>query len=115
MNYWAQMGQELLLPPNEAINVLGNLNKLAGFRITIKYNNWKFAVAALTIKKLSGKSIEESMQETFFRPLGLTRTTFASTPADSCASAHLTLSDRTLFKVPSPRIGNGTLIYGVSV
>ncbi|KAK4443224.1 beta-lactamase/transpeptidase-like protein [Podospora aff. communis PSN243] len=114
MNYWAQMEQELLLPPNEAINVLGDLNKLADFRTTIKYNNWTYAVAALIIEKLAGKSVEEFMQETFFRPLGLTRTTFASTPADNCASAHITLSDGTPFEVPSPRIGNGTLLCGAA-
>ncbi|KAI1123285.1 putative D-aminoacylase [Nemania abortiva] len=114
MNAWAQMQQDLLLPPQEAINVLGNLNKTADFRTTIKYNNWTYAMFVLLLEKITGKSVEEFMQETFFRPLGLKSTTFAIPPAHDLAEPHITLTDGTPFKVPSPCIGNGTLMCGAA-
>lgn len=114
MNYWAQMQQELLLPPNEAINVLGDLNRLAEFRTTIKYNNWKYAVAVLLIEKMTGKPLEEFMRDTFFKPLGLKSTTWATPSQDNFANAHITLSDGTPFEVPNPRIGNGSLLCGAA-
>ncbi|KAI0542824.1 putative D-aminoacylase [Xylaria digitata] len=114
MNAWAQMQQELLLPPREAINALGDLNKTAYFRTTIKYNNWTYAMVVLLVEKTTGKSVEEFMQETFFRPLGLKNTTFETPPTYDLAEPHITLTDGTPFEVQSPRIGNGTLMCGAA-
>jgi CubicO group peptidase (beta-lactamase class C family) len=113
MNYWAQMQQELLLPPREATNVLGNLNKTADFRSTIKYNNWTYAMVVLMIEKITGMSVEDFMQETF-QPLGLKSTTFATPPVDDLAVPHFTLSDGTPFEVSVPRVGSGTLLSGAA-
>ncbi|KAJ8133195.1 hypothetical protein O1611_g426 [Lasiodiplodia mahajangana] len=114
MNAWAQMQQDLLLPPQQAINILGDLTKIADFRTTIKYNNWTYAMAVLLIERTTGKSVEEFMQETFFRPLGLKSTTFANPPTNNLAKPHITLADGTPFEVPNPRIGDGTLLCGAA-
>lgn len=114
MNYWAQMEPELLLPPTEAVNVLGALHPTADFRTTLKYNNWTYSLAGDIIERYSGLSLEDFMQQHFFKPLGLTRTTFAVPSEDNYASCHITLSDGTRFEVPRPRIGSGTVMAGAA-
>ncbi|KAJ5679787.1 hypothetical protein N7462_008031 [Penicillium macrosclerotiorum] len=114
MNYWAQMEQELLVPPTEAVNVLGALHSTADFRTTLKYNNWTYSLAGEIIERYSGLSLEDFMQQTFFKPLGLTRTTFAVPSEDNYASCHITLSDETPFEVSRPRIGSGTVMAGAA-
>lgn len=111
-NYWGLMEQELLLPPEETLNVLGALQKAAEFRSTIKYNNWAYASLALMIEKMSGQSLEEFMREKFFEPLGLQRTTFGVPKTENCTSYHMTLSDGTPCEVPDPEISTGTLMTG---
>ncbi|EAU37026.1 predicted protein [Aspergillus terreus NIH2624] len=54
MNYWAQMEPELLLPPTEAVNVLGALHPTADFGTTWKYHNWTYSLARDIIERYSG-------------------------------------------------------------
>ncbi|TPX12368.1 uncharacterized protein E0L32_007015 [Thyridium curvatum] len=63
---------------------------------------------------MTGKPLEEFMRDTFFKPLGLKRTTWATPSQDNFANAHITLSDGTPFEVPNPRIGNGSLLCGAA-
>ncbi|TAQ89091.1 hypothetical protein B7494_g2564 [Chlorociboria aeruginascens] len=114
MNYWAQMEQELLHPPEKAIDILGALGKLADFRTTLKYNNWTYAVAGLIIEHYSGTTLEGFMQKHFFEPLNLKRTTFGTPTPDNYAGCHITLSDGMPFEVPRPMISSGTLMGGAA-
>ena len=45
------------------------------FRTTFQYNNYGYVIAGYLIEKVTGKSFEENLQETFLDPLGMTRTT----------------------------------------
>ncbi|PVH72726.1 beta-lactamase/transpeptidase-like protein [Cadophora sp. DSE1049] len=108
------MEQELLLPPEEAVNVLGALYKTADFRTTIKYNNWLYALAGRIVEQTSGMPLETFMQTHFFQPLGLERTTFAEVAGNNYASCHIILSDGTPFEVSHPEIGSGKLMAGAA-
>jgi CubicO group peptidase (beta-lactamase class C family) len=103
-----------LHPPDKAIAILGALSKTAEFRLTLKYHNWTYAVAGLIIEQYSGMTIGESMKKHFFDPLDLKRTTFEVPENDNYAACHITLSDGTLFEVPRPLIGSGTLMAGAA-
>ncbi|MDO5137097.1 MAG: serine hydrolase [Oscillospiraceae bacterium] len=45
------------------------------FRTVFQYNNYGYVIAGHLIEKVTGKTFEENIQETFLDPLGMTRTT----------------------------------------
>ena len=45
------------------------------FRTLFQYNNYGYVIAGHLIEKVTGKTFEENLQETFLDPLGMTRTT----------------------------------------
>lgn len=45
------------------------------FRTLFQYNNYGYVIAGHLIEKVTGKTYEENIQETFFEPLGMTRST----------------------------------------
>ena len=110
MNYWVQMEQELLVPAEEAVNVLGALHPAADFRSTIKYNNWTYTIAGLLIERLSGLSLQDFMHVHLIKPLGLRRTTFNTVSDENFAGCHITLSNRAPFSIPRPNIVSGTVL-----
>ena len=114
MDYWAQMEQELLVSSDQAVDVLGALNRTADFRTTIKYNNWTYLVAGQIIERLSGSSLEGFMRTRFFESLGLHRKTFGKVDDANYATAHTTLSNGEPFGIECPRITSGTVMAGAA-
>jgi CubicO group peptidase (beta-lactamase class C family) len=75
----------------EVVQRLRNVPLTNGFRSEYAYDNILFAVAGLTIEKISGKSWADFVHDRIFVPLGMneTRTNmFALKPGDDVATGH---------------------------
>lgn len=59
----------------ELVEHVRYLNPNKPFRTVFQYNNYGYVIAGHLIEKVTGKSFEENIKETFLDPLGMTRTT----------------------------------------
>lgn len=55
VSYWAQMHNQLLLPTEKSLNVLGALASTGKFRKDLKHNKWTYGAAGDILEKLPGR------------------------------------------------------------
>jgi CubicO group peptidase (beta-lactamase class C family) len=76
---------------DEVVYRLRFLKPATSFRTTYAYNNLMFLTAGQVVAAVSGKSWDDYLRETFFVPLGMTRTNTTATaykPGDNWALPH---------------------------
>ncbi|KUJ15053.1 beta-lactamase/transpeptidase-like protein [Mollisia scopiformis] len=107
---WLQCGGNELMPKSAALGTFVVQPAVRDFRTDFMYNNYCYGIVDLVLEKLTGKSLEENMQEKIFKPLGMTRTTFEPWIADDNFSrAHFPLQNGTSFEIPLPSISSKTI------
>ncbi|KAI8626757.1 penicillin-binding protein [Xylariaceae sp. FL1651] len=102
LSFALQGNLEFLLPPEELIPTVNELQKTKPFRQSWMYNNWGYSMAGCIVEKLSGKPFADYLHETILKPLSLTHTT--SKPRfdedDNFADAHVALRDSRPYLLP---------------
>ena len=99
-NFWSQKNQQILIEKSETARILGSMQPLATFRSKFVYSNWGYELAGEILENLTGKGLEEHFQKSLFEPLGMSRTTLASSKGENCAVCYMALSNRTPWGVP---------------
>ncbi|KAH7329616.1 beta-lactamase/transpeptidase-like protein [Stachybotrys elegans] len=101
MSFAAQGDLEFLLPPDQLVPAVANLETVAPFRQQWSYNNWGYNVAGALIEKLSDKPFSQYLQEAVLDPLSLANTTTSPCLDDQSdfADAHVAYSDGTTHPV----------------
>ena len=113
--FFFQDNNELLLKKYDAIKAFNYGKQRGGFRDSYIYNNFGYAVIALLIEKLSGLEYGTFLKDRIFDPLGLKRTTTDNVSTDANAGrSYCVLEDRSLCRVPGPRVGTGSLLEGAA-
>ncbi|KAK1750109.1 beta-lactamase/transpeptidase-like protein [Echria macrotheca] len=94
---------EFLLPRQELVRTVGQLETIAPFRQSWHYNNWGYSVVGEIIEELSGRDFGDYLDETVIGPLNLSDTTSRPNFGDAhdFADAHFSLRDGTCY--PAPR------------
>ncbi|MCJ1281120.1 hypothetical protein MMC26_000438 [Xylographa opegraphella] len=113
--FFLQDNNTLLLNKHEAIRTFNYGKEKEGFRDSFLYSNFSYAVAGLVIEHLSGQEYGTFLQENFFAPLGLHRTTTEDISKDTnIGKSYSVLEDRSFWPVPGPKVGTGTLMEGAA-
>lgn len=101
---------DLLLEQDQLFDMVNNLRKAEPIRSEWIYNNWGYAIAGKVVEKITKKSLDEYLGETFFRPLGLhsttTRPDFEST--ENIAKAYSSLEDGSFYPLEYRQQFTGT-------
>lgn len=113
--FFFQDNNELLLEKHDAVGAFNYGKQRGRFRDSYIYNNFGYAVIALLIEKLSGLKFGAFLKNRIFDPLGLERTTTDNVSADANAGrCYCVLENRSLCRVPGPRVGTGSLLEGAA-
>lgn len=97
-----QGDMEVLLPPEELISTVADLETVSSFRQSWNYNNWGYSIASRVIERLSGQSYHDFVTKAVLQPLGLENTTTRPNLDDqgNTATPYATLEDGTPHQLP---------------
>lgn len=102
MSIALQGDSEFLIPPEDTLHAVSDLDTIASFREEWSYNNWGYSIAGLVIEKMSKLRFSDYLRESIPKPLNLTSTTtFPTDCEDNFADAYYSLRDASLY--PSTR------------
>lgn len=108
---WMHERAGLSLARTETLNVVSYLETVAEFRSQWLYNNWGYALADLIIERLSGQGWGDFLIHHILEPLALNRTiTRHDSEHENVASEYMALSDGSPFRLPRPRVEDGTIM-----
>ncbi|KAK4455290.1 beta-lactamase/transpeptidase-like protein [Podospora aff. communis PSN243] len=104
----------LYLDKSETLNTASALPLTAGFREKFQYNNWNYALAALTTQSLANLSLGEYLVKHFFEPLEMKNTTVVRPPDGSSdiSEGYMALSSGTPARTERPFAGNDQIMFG---
>ena len=113
--FFFQDNNELLLEKHDAIRTFNYGKQRGGFRDSYIYNNFGYAVIALLVEKLSGQEFGTFLRHRVLDLLHLERTTMDDVSTDAnVGRCYCVLEDRSLCRVPGPRVGTGSLLEGAA-
>lgn len=110
--YWTQQEHQLLIDKSQTATVVGLLKPVVDFRKGMHYGNWGYALAGEILETVSGQNVENYLQGTLFKPLGLKDTTFAAPDEKRRVSSYISLSDGMPHPVPPPPLHAGKVLAG---
>ncbi|KAI9723947.1 MAG: hypothetical protein M1812_000665 [Candelaria pacifica] len=111
-SFWLQGNNRILLEKNQRLALFGYSKRSNSFRDSFGYNNIAYSIAGLAIEVLSGQDWGERLKDKIFKPLGLRRTVTEPVRESNVAKYYSVLDDRTPCQVPSPKLGDNTLLAG---
>lgn len=113
--YFFQDNNELLLGKHDAVKAFNYGKQRGRFRDSYIYNNIGYAVIAILIEELSALEFGAFLKCRIFDPLGLERTTTDNVSTDAnTGRSYCVLEDQSLYRVPGPRVGTGSLLEGAA-
>ena len=107
--FWLQGGGHEMMLKSDALATFVVQPAVREFRAEFMYSNFCYGIVDMILEKLTGKTMEENLQEKLFKPLGMTRTTMEPWTDDNFARTHFPLRDGTHFETPLPSISNKTI------
>ncbi|MEA4857314.1 MAG: serine hydrolase [Solidesulfovibrio sp.] len=96
-------------PPQRIVPALRYEKPVTSFRTSFAYQNAMYMAASLLAEPLTGQSWGEALRETFFTPLGMSRTVTsqaAKNALQNVALGHMILADGGLWTIPGDWSGN---------
>ncbi len=114
MAYWMGEHCRLTIPETDFVKTATILERIHELRSTFLYNNWGSGLGGMIVQRHSGLSLGTFLNQRFFEPLGLSRTTLEVNPKwKNVAEPYLWSGDEDhplhVAKVP---VGDGQMMAG---
>ncbi|MCJ1460683.1 hypothetical protein MMC28_011065 [Mycoblastus sanguinarius] len=108
---WLGSENSVLLDKSQILNTFGYLQNTEPFRASFVYNNFGYAVVALILEKVTGKSLSQLLQTWIFKPLGMSRTSTDWIDTDeNTAKSYTVLDNKSPCEIRRPQMGQGSAI-----
>ena len=88
------------------------LEPVKPFRKSFTYTNWNYGLVTEVIERVTGTTYGTFVQERFFNPLGLKRTTFNIPTGENVAPAYAVSNSGTLCRTVFPVYSDDTGLAG---